>query len=153
MEVILTIFYSAIFIFFIYKMKFFSIDNVTKKTLSIIFILKVISGVSLVLIYAYHYKTRVSADVFKYFDDGEIIFSAIYNNPIDYLRMITGIDADAGHLKSYYEAASFWIKDHNYELYNDNQTVIRFNAIVRLFSLVFDNQKIEHKPGRAAINI
>ena len=139
MEIILTILYSAVFIFLIYKMKFFSIDNVTKKTLSIIFILKVISGVSLVLIYVYYYKTRVSADVFKYFDDGEIVFSAIYNNPLDYLRMVTGIDADAEHLKSYYETAHFWIKDHNYELYNDNRTVIRFNAIVRLFSFGYIN--------------
>ena len=29
---------------------------------------------------------------------------------------------------------SFWIKNFNYELYNDNRTVIRFNGLIRIFS-------------------
>lgn len=134
MEIIITILYTALFILFIYKMRFFYIDGISKKTLSAIFILKILAGIFLILIYKYYYQTRSNADVFKYFDDGNIIFSAIYNNPLDYLRMVTGIDANSPHLMKYYDSACFWIKNFNYNLYNDNRTVIRFNAIVRLFS-------------------
>ncbi|RLD63836.1 MAG: hypothetical protein DRJ01_02675 [Bacteroidetes bacterium] len=134
MGIIITILYTALFIYFIYKISFFNIDGISKKTLSAIFILKIFAGIFLILIYKYYYQTRSSADVFKYFDDGNIIFSAIYNNPVDYLRMVTGIDSDAPHLMKYYDSACFWIKNFNYDLYNDNRTVIRFNAIVRLFS-------------------
>ncbi|MBE9469158.1 MAG: hypothetical protein IMY72_12670 [Bacteroidetes bacterium] len=134
MGIILTILYTAIFVLLIYKINFFNIDGISKKTLSAIFILKILAGIFLILIYKYYYHTRSNADIFKYFDDGNIIFSAIYNNPIDYLRMISGIDANSPHLMKYYDSACFWIKNFNYDLYNDNRTVIRFNAIVRLFS-------------------
>ena len=133
-EILLSVFYTAIFLFLIYKMKFFKIEHISFKILSSIFILKILCGVSLTLIYTYYYQTRANADIFKYFDDGKILFSAIYENPLDYLRMVTGIDSDAPHLQKYYIQTNFWFKDFNYNLYNDNRTVIRFNAIVQLFS-------------------
>lgn len=99
-----------------------------------IFIIKVLCGIILTLIFTYYYNTRSTADIFKYFDDGRIIFNSIYDDPVDYLRMITGIDGDAGHLKTYYNETIYWHKEHNYNLYNDNRTIIRFNAIIMLFS-------------------
>lgn len=134
MGIILTISYTAFFILLIYKMNFFKIDGISRRTLSAIFVLKILAGIFLILIYKYYYHTRSNADIFKYFDDGNIIFSAIHDNPLDYLRMVTGIDASSPHLMKYYNTACFWIKNFNYNLYNDNRTVIRFNAIVRLFS-------------------
>jgi hypothetical protein len=53
--------------------------------------------------------------------------------------MITGIGADAPHLDQYYNVANFWHKEFDYNLYNDNRTIIRFNAILMLFSFGYFN--------------
>ncbi|MBN2683428.1 MAG: hypothetical protein JXR58_13035 [Bacteroidales bacterium] len=134
MEIALSIFYSAVFIFFIYRLNFFKISGVSRRWLAAIFLSKVIAGTLLMLIYTNYYKTRESADVFKYFDDSKIIFSAVYENPVDYARMVTGIQSNRPNLEKYYQTCDYWYKDHNYKLYNDNRTVIRFNAIVMLLS-------------------
>ena len=127
--------YGFIICFFIYKSSFFKSDNLPKYTPVLIFLLKFLAGLSVYFIYARYYGNRYSSDIFKYFDDGIIIHSAIYENPIDYLRMITGIGGNAPHLDKYYSTCYFWIKPFNYGLFNDNLTVIRFNAIVRLISM------------------
>lgn len=134
MEILLSVFYAAIFIFLIYRLRFFRIQGVSRRMLSILFVIKIIAGTALMFIYINYYKTRESADVFKYFDDGKVIYSALSENPQDYLRMVSGIQSDKPHLDEYYTTCIYWYKDHNYKLYNDNRTVIRFNAFVMLFS-------------------
>ncbi|MBI9066452.1 MAG: hypothetical protein JEZ09_04100 [Salinivirgaceae bacterium] len=106
-----------------------------KYTPIILFILKFFAGLSVFFVYSKFYDARYSSDIFKYFDDGIIIHSAIYENPWDYLRMITGIGGNAPHLDKYYYTCYFWMKPFNYGLFNDNLTVIRFNALVRLISM------------------
>ncbi len=135
MEILITIIYTAFFSYLIFKLKFFKIDGFPTKFMIIAFILKILGGLALIYVYTIYYKTRVNADIFKYFDDGKIIFSAFKNhNFSDYFKMITGIGGDSEHLKQYYENCGFWYKHFNYNLYNDNRTVIRFNAIAMLFS-------------------
>ncbi|HBS88252.1 MAG: hypothetical protein A2W91_04400 [Bacteroidetes bacterium GWF2_38_335] len=130
----LTILYTAIFIFLIYKLKWFRLEGVSRRVLSGIFIIKILAGTMMMLIYTHYYKTRENADIFKYFDDGKIIYKSLSDNPSDYFSIITGIGSDSEHLEKYYSECSFWHKSFNYELFNDNRTVIRFNAIVMLFS-------------------
>jgi hypothetical protein len=139
MEIVLCIAYTLIFAFLIFKLPFFRIDNVSPKILFVLFIIKILSAFALTFIYTYYYNSRTESDIFKYFDDGKVIFSSIHNNPIDYLRMITGIGSEAPHLDKYYETANFWHKEFDYNLYNDNRTIIRFNAIIMLFSFGYFN--------------
>jgi len=134
MELFLVILYSTIFLLVIRYSSFYRIKGISFYIISSIFIIKILCGYFVYLIYSKLYYQREYADIFKYFDDGAILFSAIYENPFDYLRMLTGLDSDAPHLYKYYEQMGFWIKSHNYNLYNDNRTVIRFNALVYLFS-------------------
>ncbi|MFH1322145.1 MAG: hypothetical protein ABII90_16025 [Bacteroidota bacterium] len=95
MEILLTIIYTTIFILLIYKMKFFIIEGLSRRTISAIFALKIIVGVILWMIYTYYYTDRKSADIFKYFDDGEIIYNTLFVNPVHYLQLVLGIDTDA----------------------------------------------------------
>lgn len=138
-EAILTILYTALFVFIIHKLNFFKIEGVSPKILSFVFILKVLSGTALLLIYTYFYTDRPTADLHKYFEDGNVMYSAIKNNPLDYLRMLLSIDAGSEHLKEYYKDIDFWYKTFNYDLYNDNRTIIRVNAFFRLFSFGYLN--------------
>jgi hypothetical protein len=115
-------------------MKFFQVLGVSRYVLPLLFIIKVLAGITLVFIYSRFYSDRSTSDVLKYFDDGNTLFSAIYENPYDYFRMLTGIDANSEDLKPYYNSMNNWFKEFNYDLYNDNRTIIRVNAFFRLFS-------------------
>ncbi|MBI5218168.1 MAG: hypothetical protein HY958_04480 [Bacteroidia bacterium] len=126
--------YTALFVFIICKIKFFNIPGISNKTLPVLFIIKVLCGIFLALIYTYYYKQRETADIYKFFDDGKIVYGFAFSHPLDYLRIVTGIDGDAPHLKKYYDLITYWHRNFNYDLYNDYKTMIRFNAISCLFS-------------------
>lgn len=134
-EAILTLFYTALFIFLIYKINFFSIDNISRKLLSGIFLFKIICGIILVLIYTYYYKDRANSDIFKFYDDARnVIYKILFTNPVDYFRIVTGINSEAKDLDVYYNQMFTWYKGFNYNLPNDNRIVIRLSAILMIFS-------------------
>ena len=134
MDILLALLFTIIFLVLIKKLRFFNSEKISFTLLSILFIAKVLSGIFMILVYTYYYTDRSTADIFKYFDDGNILFSALFNNPKDYFKMLSGIGSNEPHLMEYYDKMGFWIKSFNYNLYNDNRTLIRFNAFVRLFS-------------------
>lgn len=97
------------------------------------FLLKVAAGVALGLIYTYYYTDRLTADTFKYFDDSAILFHSVFDNPYDFIRMVTGIGADHPTLQPYYDRMTNWYE--TFSPFNDNRTMIRLNALLRFFSL------------------
>ncbi|OFX32323.1 MAG: hypothetical protein A2X08_03830 [Bacteroidetes bacterium GWA2_32_17] len=139
MEIILCVTYTLFFIFLINKLKFFKIEGVSVKILSVLFIIKIASAFAITLIYTYYYKDNFESDIFKYFEDGKVIHSSIHNNPFDFLRLVSGIGADAPHLDQYYNLTNYWFKENDYNLLNDNRTIIRFNAIALIFSFGYFN--------------
>jgi len=136
MELLVVIFYVLVFSVIISKVPFFRrVSGLSIRWLLIFFVLKVISGAILVFIYTYYYTEPEFADIYNYFNDGRVIFSALPNSVPDYLRMVTGIDSGAPHLDKYYSQMGHWVRPWDPVLYNDNRLIIRFNALVSLFSL------------------
>jgi len=132
MQLLLVIIYTAFFLFLIRRMKFFALENIGKRYVSLIFLLKVTAGCLLGLIYTYYYTDRSTADTFKFFDDGNILFGALFQNPKHFFEMLTGINSDSPELSQYYERMNAW---YNIDvLFNDNHTLVRLNAIFRFFS-------------------
>jgi hypothetical protein len=134
MELFLSSIYTAFFCFLILRLPFFKIKGIPSYVFVAVFLLKLIAALALTLIYTYYYKDRSTADIFKYFDDAKILFAALKHKPFDYFRMVTGIGAGSPDLKHYYLDCNYWYKKFDYMMYNDNRTIIRFNAIVLLFS-------------------
>lgn len=134
MEFIWSLPYLAVILWLIPQLPFFRNIEISTAGIRLILFLKSIMGIALILVYSMYYNPE-SADLFNYFQDGKILFSSLKVNYTDYLRMITGIGDNAPHLMHYYDQMNFWLKDFNYNLFNDNRTVIRFNAIVMLFSM------------------
>ena len=134
MEIFLTAIYSTLFCWLVVKYRFFKIAGISPWIFVGIFFIKLLSAFVLTLVYTYYYTDRSTADIFKYFDDAKIIFSALPHKPYDYVKMVTGIDAQNPDLRHYYNDCNFWFKKFDYRLYNDNRTIIRFNAVVMLFS-------------------
>jgi hypothetical protein len=120
-------------------MKFFEVDGISKKGISMIFILKIISGLALWAIYTYYYKDRATADIYKYFDDSRIIADTLWTKPVDYFKLITGIGNNTPAFDHYYSDMHYWARKIDSSIYNDSHTIIRFNALARLFSLGYYN--------------
>jgi len=140
MEYLLVIFYTAIFVFVIYKLPFFKSEGLSSKTLSGIFILKILAGITMSLIYTYYYTDRNTADIFKYFDDSKIMYDALYNKPGDFFRMLFGINNNSAYFDTnYYKVMNNWYRVYESNIYNESHTIIRFNALLRIFSFGYYN--------------
>lgn len=99
-----------------------------------VFLLKIIFGIILWTIYTYHYTYRNTSDAFRFFDDATIIFNATKGNLRHFIQIISGINSEAEYLKPYLSETSHWYRPYDYGLLNDDRTLIRFNAIILLFS-------------------
>lgn len=132
---VLTLGFLAFFSFLIGRSSFFQVGNIPVKWFQIVFLLKVLSGFFLYLIYTYYYTDRSTADIWKYFDDGMVMYSAFRDSPIDYFKMLFGLGNETPHFQQYYDAMNHWYRPYGTAVANDTHTIIRFNAFVRLFSL------------------
>jgi len=134
MELLLTLFYCLIFIFLIFRMKFFRLEGFSPRIVSGVFLLKVLSGVLLWWIYTYYYTDRSTADIYKYFDDSKVMFDALRHNPSDFFHMLLGVGNNSPHFDTYYAHMHNWARQYESNLYNDSHTIIRFNTLLRFFS-------------------
>ena len=139
MEIFLTLAYLLLFLHLINKWKFFTNKWITKKKIKLFFILKLIVGLLLFWIYSNHYSnlnyTRQDADIFKYFDDSEYIYNSLFDKPLDFTKIIVGMDFDKEYFsKEYYINMNNWDNHYNSHLFNDSRAIIRVNSILRIFS-------------------
>ena len=130
--ILLAFIYAALFIVLIKKHSFFQTEGISRNTFIGAFLLKISAGTILWFVYTHIYSERSNVDIFKYFDDGKVIYNALFIHPVDYLKMLVGINDPA--LQHYLENTGHWKRVFNQGLYNDNRTVIRFNALVDIFS-------------------
>lgn len=125
--------YALLFLLLVRAHPFFRAPG--SRVVSLAFLLKLLAGTGLWYIYTYVHTDRATADIYRYFDDGNILYGALHDHPLDYLRMLTGIRNDEVRFDvNYYQVMHNWYRQYEGNLYNDAHTMIRFNAFVRLFS-------------------
>lgn len=133
--ILLTCGYIALFLFLIGRWRFFAVPGLGRRAIGGLFLLKVAAGTSLWWIYTYHYPDRSTADIYRFFDDGNVLFSALPKHPVDYFRMLFGIGNDNAYFNEhYYAVMNNWHRKYDTGYYNDAHTMIRYSALVRLFS-------------------
>jgi hypothetical protein len=132
---LLTLAFTAFFVFLIPRMNFFQIGTIPTKWFQGVFVLKVLSGFLLYLIYTHYYTDRSTSDIWKYYDDGMVMYSSLSESPKDYFQMLFGVFNDTPHFKQYYDHMNHWYRPFSSSIANDTHTIIRFNAFMRLFSL------------------
>jgi hypothetical protein len=134
-EISLCSFYVLVFCFFIYRSAFFNVGEIKKRTFVFLFLLKIIAGTLVWATYTYYYTDRTLSDCFRYFDDATVIYNSLFDNPADYLKLVTGFDYNAADLEQYIAKIHSWHRQYNTDnLFNDNRTIVRFNAVIYLFS-------------------
>ncbi|MCL2326878.1 MAG: hypothetical protein FWC39_00035 [Bacteroidetes bacterium] len=135
MNALLPILYTLLCAFCIVRLPFFRSMQLSKWTLLGVFALKITAALALHAIYTYYYPVRADADVFKYFDDAQALFASLLENPLHFLQIL--FDNNAGnlpHLQPYFENTWHWSRPVEMGLFNDNQTIIRINMLMMLFS-------------------
>jgi hypothetical protein len=127
--------YLFLLLWWIRRSRFFTLPCLPKRHLAGLFLLKVLAGTALWWIYTYHYTDRPNADVYKYFDSSKPMYDALWSRPQDFFRMLFGIGNDTPYFtETYYMKMDHWFRKYESNLYNDSHTMIRFNAVVRIFS-------------------
>ena len=117
------------------KWSFFQNSGLSFKILTSLFTLKFIIGISVYYVYTYYYTDRKTADIFKYFDDAKYLYKHVYlNSPLKFWKIILGIQNEASEIHNHLKETHYWFKPHASNVFNDNRTVIRFNAVIYLFS-------------------
>ncbi len=135
MSWILYFIYLLLLVWIVWKWRFFESPGIARIWLVALFLAKIAGGFALFFIYSYYYSPRSACDIFNYFDDGLIIHNVLFQNPTDYLKIMTGIGASSPDLMQYYDTCNFWLKRFDYGLPNDNHIVIRANALMCLLSM------------------
>lgn len=136
MSTVLLIFYFFLFFWVLKKWSFFSDSGITTKQLWLLFSIKLAIGFGLTWVYTVYYTNRLEADIFKYFDDSEVMYNALYSNPIDFFKMLFGYGNDNEYFfNSYYLEMNNWDRVYESSTYNDSRTIIRINAMLRVVSM------------------
>ncbi|MEP7169737.1 MAG: hypothetical protein ABI855_10245 [Bacteroidota bacterium] len=114
-------------------MRFFVIEGISTGNLQLVFLLKIISGFILYLIYTYYYTDRLYADCFKFYDDSIIIFDLFFTDKKTFFQFMLGLPHDNNVYMDYSNVMHNWW--NRYNLYNENRTIIRLNVTMRFISL------------------
>lgn len=140
MEAVLTLLYTVLFMVLICKCPYFKSKNISSRTLCLLFGIKVLAGVCMYMVYTYYYPNRNQADIFRYFDDAKVIYGALPDRPMDYIKILLGIGNNTPYFNDhYYVYLNHWERQVVTNIFSDSHTIIRFNALVMLFSFGYFN--------------
>lgn len=134
-NLLLTLPYLFFLLILIDKIPFFKNSGFQRYSLWLAFLIKVGCGLMVYVIYAFYYGNRIESDTFKYFDDSYYMYEALYNKPVDFFKMLFGIQCEGEYFDlNYYNKMNNWYRVYENSLYNDNRLIIRVNAFLRIFS-------------------
>ncbi len=117
--------------YFIKKNKLFANSYPGFIALVAIFLLKFICGLILGIVYSNYY---VSGDTFSYLHDANTLHSLLAQHSIQYFQIISGINSNNPSLQSLLASMHLWNDAGFNTMYNDSRTLIKLNAIIRIFS-------------------
>lgn len=133
-HVLYTLFLLFLILYILRKFIVNSIVNIPNSWILGFFTFKFFIGILLTLLYTYYYESQ-TADIYKYFNDGKIMYNALYEKPIDYLKMILGWNSNDSYFReNYYTVMNNWTRSGYDYLPNDSRLMIRLNALFHVFS-------------------
>lgn len=130
---VLFILFLALALWLISKSGFFSIDGIKREYLYGFFLLKVLAGVGLILVYTHYYTDPAKADVYRYFNDSVIISKLLFTQPVVWFKIMSGFginDVDAVEaLKS-----TMYFSHPGHDWVTDNTLIISAHVMLNYVS-------------------
>lgn len=131
----LVIVYLVLFYLLMKHLSFFKKSKLSTNFLILILVVKFIASLGLFYIYTDYYPNRLEADIFKYFDDSEVVYESFYDSPVNFIKLMFEYDIDNDYFFDHYIAKmNNWDRMYDTNVYNDSRTIIKFNALFRFFS-------------------
>jgi hypothetical protein len=98
--------------------------------------LKLFGGIILYYIYTKYYTQRHTADIFKYYDDSLVLYHAFFKNPIDFFKIMLGLDFNIEYFSfNYFMEMNNWDTSYKNSLMNESRLLIKINAILNIIGL------------------
>ena len=120
-------------LFFLKRIDFFQINGIKKNHILFAFLSQVFAGYILYIIYSQYYTERYTADIFKYYDDSLVLYNTFFSNPLDFFKIIIGIDCDSeDYLINYFSEMNHWDTSYKNSLMDESRLLIRLNAILNI---------------------
>lgn len=130
-ETLLTLFYLLFFNFLIYRFPKFQFRNFKSIVTHIIFNLKFVVGIFIWVIYTFYYKDVQNNDVHKFYTDALVLRNMANENPKAFCTLL--FKNDEG-LSEYTATMKNWVRNFDEAPFNENQTIIRLNAVLLFLS-------------------
>lgn len=121
-----------ILVYFIFsRTRWLRLDGISKGLVPVILLLKVIGGY---FIARYYLATYKGGDMLGYLADANQFYILFTQNPVYFFKMIVGLDVPSEDLREFYSHLTTWFTSGYSDQYNDARSVVRFHALIRLFS-------------------
>lgn len=120
--------------FLIWKLPFYRQSGLSVRFLFAAFGVRVLAGMLYWYLYLYYPGWQGTSDAWIFFTDSAKLYAALPDHPLDFLQMITGIGDNHPYFEKYYSQMAYWQRAWDHGLFNDNRTMIRVNALLRLVS-------------------
>ena len=125
--------YLLIFLWAISKMKFFRDTGESVQLFRFFFLLKVVGGLTLTLVYTYYYSDQTRADIYRYFNDSKIITSLLFQKPLIWFKVITGMGMNEPEVFKYLLRTQYFSHSID-DIATNNAFIIRLISVLSLFS-------------------
>jgi hypothetical protein len=126
-EHLITFLFACVFIFIIYRWRFFKVPEIPCWYFAAVFLLKFMAGVTLAFLFIKYFN---GGDTYSYFENACRVHALALSHPKHFLMVMAG--SDAPELTPFYDSLGLW---KSYELFDfDAQTIIRINALIRFVS-------------------
>jgi len=134
LEIIFIIVLTLALAYFLVRQKWVKDIGLPSIQIQGLFVIKVCAGIFLAIFYEIYYGSRVTSDAFRFYDDALIIFESLKTNPKTYFQIVFGLNMSDTDVVAVIDKLNTWYKVHGHGVFNDNQTMIRFNALLLPFS-------------------
>lgn len=116
-------------VYLIIASPFFQVNGLKQKHIVIIFSLKIVGGIGLYLLYTIHYSDRTNADIFKYFDDAEVIAEHPNYEISAAADILNPFSIESPKKRDILSNTQHWDRGEQL-LPNDNRQMIRLNLLL-----------------------
>lgn len=121
-----------ILVYFIFsRTQWLRLDGISVGLLPFILLLKVMGGY---FIARYYLATYQGGDMQGYLSDANQFYVLFTQSPILFIKMIVGLDVPTESIREFYSHLTSWFTSGYSNQYNDARSVVRFHALIRLFS-------------------
>lgn len=133
MGTIEAIYFGLTIVFFCWvlvRKNWFGSELLTGRNAMLLFIIKLCVGLGFTLLYAFYYDDRGNSDAFKFYDDAMVLYGHFQQDGWSWFKLMMGVDMDNPKIISMVDELDHWFKLYKRGIFNDNQTIIRFHAIL-----------------------